>query len=142
MRLLALIGIERGVFDDAELLLEAALILAPDYQAARFDYARALLERHKHPQARAELERLLALEPGNRQYKTLYATACVGTGEHEKAVTLYRELLTDSPRDAEIACSDESLDLRWWPLDALPDDCDFGLTQLAAAARSRQTSVE
>ena len=26
-------------------------------------------------------------------------------------------------RDAEIACSDESLDLRWWPLDALPDDC-------------------
>jgi len=105
MRLLALIGIERGVFDDAELLLEAALTLAPDYQAARFDYARALLERHKHPQARAELERLLALEPGNRQYKTLYATACVGMGEHEKAVTLYRELLTDSPRDADLHLS-------------------------------------
>jgi len=105
MRLLALIGIERGVFDDAELLLEAVLILAPDYQAARFDYARALLERHKHPRARAELERLLALEPGNRQYKTLYATACVGTGEHEKAVNLYRELLRDSPRDAELHLS-------------------------------------
>jgi 8-oxo-dGTP pyrophosphatase MutT (NUDIX family) len=37
--------------------------------------------------------------------------------------------------NAEIACSDESLDLRWWPLDALPEDCDFGLTQLADAAR-------
>lgn len=34
---------------------------------------------------------------------------------------------------AEIACSDESLDLRWWPLDALPEGTDFGLTQLAAS---------
>jgi 8-oxo-dGTP pyrophosphatase MutT (NUDIX family) len=38
-----------------------------------------------------------------------------------------------APANAEIACSDESLDLQWWPLDALPEDCDFGLTQLAAA---------
>ena len=105
MRLLAVIGMERGVFDDAELLLEAVLELAPDYTAARRDYARALLERHKHPRARAELERLLALEPGNRQYKTLYATTCVGTGEHQKAVTLYRELLIDAPRDAELHLS-------------------------------------
>ena len=43
---------------------------------------------------------------------------------------------------AEIACSDESLELRWWRLDELPGDCDFGLTQLAAAARRYQTSVE
>jgi 8-oxo-dGTP pyrophosphatase MutT (NUDIX family) len=40
--------------------------------------------------------------------------------------------------NAEIACSDESLDLRWWPLDRLPHDCDFGLTQLAVAASLRQ----
>jgi hypothetical protein len=52
------------------------------------------------------------------------------------------QFIVHAPAGAEIACSDESLDLRWWPLDALPDDCDFGLTQLAAAARSRQTSVE
>ncbi|PXX05707.1 NUDIX hydrolase [Mycolicibacterium moriokaense] len=52
------------------------------------------------------------------------------------------QFIARAPRDAVIACSDESLDLRWWPLNALPDDCDFGLTQLAAAARSRQTSVE
>ena len=47
------------------------------------------------------------------------------------------QFIVRAPRDAEIACSDESLDLRWWPLDALPHDCDFGLTQLAAAARAR-----
>jgi 8-oxo-dGTP pyrophosphatase MutT (NUDIX family) len=49
------------------------------------------------------------------------------------------QFLVHAPRDAVIACSNESLDLRWWPLDALPQDCDFGLTQLAAAA---QMSVE
>ncbi len=47
------------------------------------------------------------------------------------------QFIVRAPRDAEIACSEESLDLRWWPLDALPDDCDFGLTQLATAASRR-----
>jgi 8-oxo-dGTP pyrophosphatase MutT (NUDIX family) len=45
------------------------------------------------------------------------------------------QFIVRARRDAEIACSDESLDLRWWPLDGLPQDCDFGLTQLAAASR-------
>lgn len=44
------------------------------------------------------------------------------------------QFVVHAPANAEIACSDESLDLRWWPLDGLPEDCDFGLTQLAAAA--------
>jgi 8-oxo-dGTP pyrophosphatase MutT (NUDIX family) len=52
------------------------------------------------------------------------------------------QFIAHAPADAEIVCSDESLDLRWWPLDALPDDTDFGLAQLAAAAAKRQTSVE
>ncbi len=105
MRLLARIGMARDVLDDAELLLEAALELAPDYRAARHDYARVLLERHKYLQARRELEALLALDPDNRDYRTLYATACVGLGEHAKAVELYRDLLTDAPRDAELHLS-------------------------------------
>jgi 8-oxo-dGTP pyrophosphatase MutT (NUDIX family) len=51
------------------------------------------------------------------------------------------QFIAHAPSDAEIACSDESLDLRWWPLDGLPDDTDFGLAQLARTA-SRHTSVE
>ncbi|OBI72200.1 NUDIX hydrolase [Mycobacterium sp. E740] len=47
------------------------------------------------------------------------------------------QFVVHAPPDAEIVVSDESLDLRWWPLDALPEDCDFGLTQLAAAAQNR-----
>ena len=105
MRLLARIGIERQVFDDAERLLEAVLQRAPDYHAARHDYARALLERHKHLRAREELEVLLKLEPHNRNYRTLYATACVGLGEHEKAVGMYRDLLAEAPDAADLRLS-------------------------------------
>src|SRR5450631_3700563 len=97
MRLLAKIGIARGVLDDADLLLEAVLTLAPDYRAARHDYALVLIERHKYLQAREQLAQLLEVEPENRQYRTLFATACVGLGEHEKAIPLYRELLVDAP---------------------------------------------
>ena len=105
MRLLARIGIAREVFDDAETLLAAVLALAPGYDAARFDYARALLERHKHPQAIEQLELLLQRDPNNRQFKTLYATACIGIGRHEKALELYRELSVDAPRAPDLLLS-------------------------------------
>ncbi|MDG4664268.1 NUDIX hydrolase [Mycobacterium sp. 236(2023)] len=44
------------------------------------------------------------------------------------------QFVVRAPEGAQIVCSDESLELRWWPLDQLPDDSDFGLTQLATAA--------
>jgi 8-oxo-dGTP pyrophosphatase MutT (NUDIX family) len=49
------------------------------------------------------------------------------------------QFVAHAPPDAEITCSDESLDLRWWPVGELPSDADYGLTQLVKAA---QTSVE
>jgi 8-oxo-dGTP pyrophosphatase MutT (NUDIX family) len=50
------------------------------------------------------------------------------------------QFIVRAPANAEIAVSDESLDLRWWPLDALPEDCDFGLTQLVNSVRLRSLS--
>jgi tetratricopeptide (TPR) repeat protein len=105
MRLLARIGLQRDVLDDAELLLEAVLEMDPTYRAARLDYARVLLERHKYPETKIELEKLIKLEPQNRQYQILYATALVGLGEHEKSVTLYRELLRETPQAADLQLS-------------------------------------
>src|SRR3984885_5241326 len=75
MRLLAKIGAKLDVLDDAELLLESVLVLAPDYNAARYDYAYVLMERHKHARALEELEKLLKIEPHHRSYRTAYATA-------------------------------------------------------------------
>jgi tetratricopeptide (TPR) repeat protein len=102
MRLLARIGLARDVLDDAELLLEAVVTLAPDYRVARFDYAVVLLERHKYREARTQLEQLLREEPENPNYGTLYATACVGLGEHDKAITLYRQLLPQAQQKEEL----------------------------------------
>jgi tetratricopeptide (TPR) repeat protein len=106
MRLLARIGIARKVYDDAELLLAAVLALAPGYRAARREYAEVLVELHKYPEARREIDRLLDEEPENRlYYRVLYATTSVGLGEHERAVAAYREHLEENPADADVHLS-------------------------------------
>ena len=99
MRLLARIGAVLEVYDDAELLLRAVVEKAPDYDAARQDLACVLLERHKDREARAEVERLLAVHPGRRDLRTLAARAAVGLGEHLRAIDMYRGLLADTPPD-------------------------------------------
>lgn len=45
------------------------------------------------------------------------------------------QFVARAPRGATLTRSDESVDLRWWPLDALPEDADFGLRQLCRAAQ-------
>ena len=97
MRLLAKIGMAHDVLDDAEALLEAVLALAPDYRAARYDYAQVLVKRHKYVQAREQAELLLALDPANLDYRSLAATAAVGLGESEAAIAIYRDMLADLP---------------------------------------------
>ncbi len=105
MRLLAKIGMKLDVVDDAELLLENVLVLAPDYHAARYEYALALLQRHKHVRACEEMEKLLKIDPDNRVYRTTHATVCTGFGRYEQALPLYREILAESPHDAELHLS-------------------------------------
>lgn len=105
MRLLARIGIERDVLDDAQLLLEAVLDLAPDYHAARFDYAQVLTRRHMHQRAQEQTEKLLSADRSNRNYRMLHALTCVGLGLHEHAIDLYGELLTGAAQPAELHLS-------------------------------------
>jgi tetratricopeptide (TPR) repeat protein len=105
MRLLAKIGVKLEVLDDAELLLESVLLLAPDYKAARYDYAYVLMERHKHAKAIEELDKLLATDPQDRSYRTAYATALVGLGAHDTAIRRYRELLLETPRAHDVHLS-------------------------------------
>jgi len=45
-----------------------------------------------------------------------------------------------APAGAEAVISEESLDLRWFGVDALPDGVDAGLRQLVTAARYRWSS--
>jgi tetratricopeptide (TPR) repeat protein len=105
MRLLARIGMEHDVLDDAQLLLEAVLDLEPDYRAARFEYAQVLCRRHLYPQAQEQTAKLLAVDRANRDYRALHAMTYVGLGQHERAIELYRELLAGAAHPAELHLS-------------------------------------
>ena len=59
-------------------------------------------------------------------------TCSLGVPTHHLDV----QFVARAPKDASITISDESMDLRWWPVDGLPPGSDYGLTQLV------QTSVE
>jgi tetratricopeptide (TPR) repeat protein len=105
MRLLAQIGMKLDAVGDAENLLEKVLVLAPDYQAARYEYASALLARQKHVHARAQMGRLLEADPHNRLYLSTLATIHAGYGEYTQTLALYDELLAETPHDAELHLS-------------------------------------
>lgn len=55
------------------------------------------------------------------------------------------QFVAHAPGDAVIARSEESVDLRWWPVDALPENSDYAVAQLVSLALAKvaaQTSVE
>jgi tetratricopeptide (TPR) repeat protein len=102
LRLLARIEHQRNARYDAELLLEAALKIVPDYRAARRDYVRVLLDRQKYLQAYEVINTLLSLDPNNTDYLLLDAAACAGLGRYESAIAVYHRLLAASPRSSDL----------------------------------------
>ncbi len=105
MRLLAQIGMKLDVLDDAELLLESVLEKAPDYRAARYDYAQVLMQRHKHRQAREQIGILREAEPEERAYRITQATLSTELGDCEQALREYGQLLAETPEHAELHLS-------------------------------------
>jgi tetratricopeptide (TPR) repeat protein len=103
MRLLARIGVAHEVLDDAEALLAAALEMQPDYVELRRDYACVLLDRNRHADCIRELDRLLADDPRNIDYRMLRATALVGLGDHEGGIRGFAEILKDTAPGARSA---------------------------------------
>jgi 8-oxo-dGTP pyrophosphatase MutT (NUDIX family) len=59
-------------------------------------------------------------------------------GDHASVDHLDVRFVAVAPAGAEHAVSEESLDVRWWPVDALPDTTD--LSELVTAARDRVTA--
>ncbi|OGN51473.1 MAG: sulfotransferase [Caulobacterales bacterium RIFOXYB1_FULL_67_16] len=114
LRLLARIRQAAGAPDEAAALLAEVLKTAPDYEAARFDYAMILLQDQKARKARDEAERLLKRAPDQRAYLKLFAAACVALGDHEPVIDLYARLL-----EGAAATGAETADLRLWRANAL-----------------------
>ena len=105
MRLLARIGMKLEVLDDAEFLLESVLTFSPSYQPARYDYVRVLLQQHQHQKALDESRILLQAEPDNRDYRAVYASACLSLADYDEALRTYRELVARTPASADLHLS-------------------------------------
>src|SRR4029077_14786165 len=64
-----------------------------------------LCQRHKYAQAVREAGRLQGVEPSRRNYRILLANAHVGLGDHEEGLRIYRDLLAETPDNAELHLS-------------------------------------
>lgn len=99
MRLLAKIGIEFGVLEEAEFLLESAVTFAPDDIQLRLDYIDALRRRQSFSKAREQSEALYARDPDNPLFQSRLAIECMQTGEYERGLSLFDQVLEKLPED-------------------------------------------
>jgi tetratricopeptide (TPR) repeat protein len=102
MRLLAKIGTELGITDDAETLLKSALEFEPDFHLGRFDYVNVLQKRQNFVKAFEQAELLMKAVPADYNYRRLYANTCLGVGRHEEALQLYEDVLKVDPENPQI----------------------------------------
>ncbi|MEP6868909.1 MAG: tetratricopeptide repeat protein, partial [Novosphingobium sp.] len=100
IRMMGELAVRLGRLDDAARLLDRAVELAPDFDAARDLLARTLARAQRHgeaiPHARVLAERL----PEQPAHRMLLAAALVQTGEHGEALTIYERLLEQIPDHA------------------------------------------
>jgi tetratricopeptide (TPR) repeat protein len=99
MRILAEIGVQLGVLDDAEFLLESAVAFAPNHVEARMDYVRILRRRQKYAAALDQAKQLYTRDPDRPVFASLLAIERMQTGEYEKAVALFDQVLKAAPND-------------------------------------------
>lgn len=102
MRLLADIGVKLSILDDAEFLLESALVFEPENPFARFDYINVLHQRQKYAQSLEQAQTLLAQEPSNDRYRTSVANQLVAVGRFEEALDVYDDIAMRVPNSAPL----------------------------------------
>lgn len=100
--LLARIHVTLNDLEGGALLLQRVLQAAPDHGRARHEWVLLLSRRHRLREANAQARALLALEPANRVYRSLYADTCVAVGDPVPALRIYGELQKDGPECAEL----------------------------------------
>lgn len=98
MRLLAAIGVQLHIYDDAEFLLESALELEPDFDLARMDYVKVLHKRQKFAEAWEAAAELRRRMPGNLAAELAYANQCSAIGRYDEALEVLDPLVEVSPQ--------------------------------------------
>lgn len=95
MCLLAQIGIEMKIYDDAEFLLATALELKPDHLHARSQYLNLLIRLGKYKAAEKQVNKLLAKQSENLSFKVAKASVLTGLGEIEPAINLFKQAIVE-----------------------------------------------
>lgn len=94
MCLLAEIGMELKVYDDAEFLLASALELDPSHIHARSQYLNLLIRLGKYKTADHQVNYLLSKQPDNLSFKVAKASVLNGLGRVEQSIALFEEVIT------------------------------------------------
>ena len=102
MRLLAEIGFEMGITDDAEQLLKAALEIDPGFHLGRFDYVGVLQKRQKFEAAFEHARHLKEARPDDLNFQRLYANSCLNVGRHAEAIEFYTKVLAVDRENPQI----------------------------------------
>lgn len=95
--LLAEIAAFAGNVADAKRFLNHALDIAPEFEAGRAQLARTYYDNRDLPEALAEFDRLLAVNPAHMGYRNKRAATLDLLGDHAGAAAAYHAMLADDP---------------------------------------------
>ena len=104
MCLLAEIGVELNIYDDAEFLLASAIELSPNHIHARSQYLNLLIRIGKYKTAEQQVEMLLNEQPDNLSFRVAKANVLTGLGKIEQAIVLFEHAIALAPmQDKQVA---------------------------------------
>lgn len=103
LRLLAQLARQAQLPAEAEALLARAVTLAPADAPTHFEYLAMLLDRQRHAQVLAALERVDRREPMPIAWRSLEAAAHAGLGDFARALPIYLQLLDSMPSSPQRA---------------------------------------
>jgi len=105
MRLLANIGRDLNIYEDAEFLLESALLFDPDNAMIKYDYINILTKRQKYGEALKHAQAFYDEDPKNINAMKLLSTALFRTDRYKEAIDIYNDILKVEPKNTDVMLS-------------------------------------
>jgi len=105
MRLLANIGRDLNIYEDAEFLLESALLFDPNNAKIKYDYINILTKRQKYGEALFHAQKFYDEDPTNINAMKLLSTALFRTDKYKDAIKIYNDILALEPKNTDVMLS-------------------------------------
>ena len=105
MRLLANIGRDLNIYEDAEFLLESALLFDPENAKIKYDYINILTKRQKYGEALKHAQDFYNEDKKNINAMKLLSTALFRTDRYQEAIDIYNDILKLEPKNTDVMLS-------------------------------------